>query len=270
MPQADVERGAQRAFLGVLDRHHPEQAAVRLAGRQPVRMRVVPVETRPRAHGEVVRVAARRRDQRHAGAIVGGVDLQPVPMDDRGLGQRVREHDSRALAGFEHEGRIAIVPPAMPCRVGERPRSVGAGAGPGRQAIRAPLLARADPASRRRPERAAARLPPVRTNPRPTPQHAPDIARGAAHANANAPSCVSARRRPKEGISIGIRRKQWTGRDFSGCRRRGRADSESRSRRRTSATASGTARVPRGWRRRCRPGHGSNWRRGSRSSALSH
>ena len=264
----EVERGAQRAIVGVVDRDQPEQSAVRLAGRQPVRMRVVPVEARARAHGEVVRVASRRRHERHAGAIVGRVDLQC-----RASGRSsARAACSRARVA--RAGRTRT--PASDCD--------SCGRGGGRRTPRATACRASAPAAvaraisdssgcestepavlaRHEQPRAFRRSAPVR---RSTAATWSDSARGANAAQPSAAARASRARRRGERISMRDGRDGGSRPDSSGSRLRGRVDTGCLPRCRTRASGTGTARDRRGSHRTCCPGRGRSSRRESRSSA---
>ena len=189
-------------------------------------------------------------------------------MDDRGLGQRVRKDDSRALAGFERRASDCDSPRRR-CRAAKASGHGASASAPdaGRQRRRAPRLARVDPASRRRPERVS-RAPSAGPHQSAARRRDPVGQRARRDAaQPSAPSCASSAAAVGGADLHAGRAERMDGPDFSGSRRRGRVDIGCRPRCRTRASASGTARDRRGWRRRCRPGRENSWRRGSRSSA---
>ena len=101
-----VQGCAQFGFVVVADLECAEQAAIRLAGRQSVGMRVIPVQSASVTHLEIVGIASSGRGQGHAGAVVTGVDRQPMPVHDRCFIKAVVELDAHALSRPQHERRI--------------------------------------------------------------------------------------------------------------------------------------------------------------------
>ena len=109
----DIERGAQRAFVVVLDFDQAEHPTIGLARGQSVRMRMIPVHRSTIAYVEGVRVPSSRRDRRRGGAVVACIHGQAVPVHDRRLLQRVFEIDSDPLARFEYDRWIDKTRAAM-------------------------------------------------------------------------------------------------------------------------------------------------------------
>ena len=87
LARRQIERGAQRSLVVVFDFDQAEQAAIRLACGQAVRVRVVPVQGSAIANFEVVGVAFAGCHERHARAVVARVVGESVPMRDRRLGE---------------------------------------------------------------------------------------------------------------------------------------------------------------------------------------
>ena len=81
----EIERLPHDALVVVGDLDEPEEAAIDLARRRAMRVRVVPIQAGAVAHRERVVVAFAGRDQRFPIAIVARVHREPVPVHDRRL-----------------------------------------------------------------------------------------------------------------------------------------------------------------------------------------
>ena len=123
LPRHEIERGAQAVLVLVGHLDHSEQPAVGLAGGQSVGVRVIPVEAGAVAKSKVVAVGRARRREHRAATVVARVDRQPVPVHDRGIGERVDEIDPDALSSPQHQRRIDEVAAVDARKVGLRQSS---------------------------------------------------------------------------------------------------------------------------------------------------
>jgi hypothetical protein len=115
----EIERGAQRPFVVVLDHDRAVEPAIGLRGREAVGVGVIPIHAAPVAHLEVVCIAPARFHEERPVAVVVAVNGKAVPMHDRRLRQRVDEIDPHALSALQHERRIRVVAPACTGRVAQ-------------------------------------------------------------------------------------------------------------------------------------------------------
>ena len=105
-PSSRSSARCERELLAVLDDQQPGEPEVRLLAREMVRVRVIPVGACAVRDRELVVVGLARADRVMRMAVVVRVDLEPVPVHDARLVERVPVADAQVRAGLHAQQRI--------------------------------------------------------------------------------------------------------------------------------------------------------------------
>ena len=112
--QLQIKRLGELALVVIIDQEETRQAVIGLLGGQIVRVGVVPVGAPAVAHREVVLVACSWPDGVAGMSVHLGGSVQPVPVNDGRLSQRVVQAGCESRASLDAQYRVLVgLPPVL-------------------------------------------------------------------------------------------------------------------------------------------------------------